>query len=181
CLKACKAQGTSDDYLGSIDAYLQVGMAYQLKDWNQYTKAAAKLESPYFRFDAACTANDVKQATAVLKTIETPSSQLHLLLYLVAQRAGDPSAETHFQHALDQMQKEDNKHRRVASLLAAPAPDARSVCAVRLRLEEKRVLLAALGVRDPANRAAYFALARKLNTGPGFPYYFLQPILGEST
>jgi hypothetical protein len=181
CLRACKAQGSAQDELDSIESYLDFGLTYQLKDWERHAKASAGLDSPYFKFEAACMAQDLKQAGELLKTMKSPGSGRHLLLYLLAQRTGDPAAETHFQRALALMKAEDSKHRRVASLLAAPVPDVRSVCAVRLRLEEKRILLTALGVHDQANRAAYFDLARKLNIGPSFPYYFLQPILGEST
>jgi hypothetical protein len=181
CLKACQAQGTSKDYLANIESYLDYGVSYQLQDWARNAKASAGLDSPYFKFEAACTTGDFKQASELLQAMDDPGSERHLLLYLLAQRAGDPAAETHFQRALELMKTEDGKHRRIASLLAAPAPDPRSVCAVRLRLEDKRILLAALGVHDQANRAAYFDLARKLNIGPAFPYYFLQPILGAST
>ncbi len=181
CLGVFKAQGTSKDYLASIATYLDYGLAYQLQDWDRHAKAAAGMDSPYYKFEAACTKSDLKQAGEVLKTIQRPGSGRHFLLYLLAQRAGDAAAETHFQHALELMKQEDSKHRRVAGLLTTPAVDPKNICAVRLPLEEKRILLTALGVHDPANRATYFDLARKLNIGPSFPYYFLQPILAEST
>ena len=59
-------------------------------------------------------------------------------------------------------------------------PDARAISAVRIDTDDKRVLLTALAVRQPANQAVYFDLARKLNFNPQFPSRFLGPILAQS-
>ena len=180
-LAAYKASGTSGEYLEEIDSFLQGSIAYQLKDWELYARTAAKLGSPGWKFTAACSQGDVPQTTAALQALEHPDSEKLLLLYLLTQRAGDAAAaEAHFKKAVETMKTESGKHRKIAELLTAGTPDPKAICAVRLGVDDKRVLLTALGVHDPAGQAVYFDAARKLNFSPEFPYHFLRPILGQS-
>jgi hypothetical protein len=68
-------------------------------------------------------------------------------------------------------------------LAGALAPDGTSdpkrLTRLALRPNEKRIALAALGVRHAADRDAYFALARRLCYDRDFPILFLRKFLGE--
>jgi hypothetical protein len=178
CLASYEAARAPDEHLAITGAYLKAAEAYSAGDMAGYAAAVARIDSPILKFNAACSRRDLAAATEAIKGIERPTSQSWFLLSLVAAGAHDATAEAaSFQKGIEAMQGETTKHRHLATLMNAPQPDARAICAVRIGYEEKRVLLAVMGVRDPTNRATYFELARKLNFDPDFPCKLLTPVL----
>lgn len=174
-LAAYKAAHASAKDLAEADDYLQAGIAYATGDLPDYARLVARFPVPFYQFRAALTNGRLADAA---KTAETTDAEAKLLLYLLAQRSGDTAAaEQHFQAAHQAMKKDDQPARQVAAQLDAGPPDARAVCTLHMNIESKRILLTALGVRYPADRAAYFGLARKLNYNLDFPHHFLRSFL----
>jgi len=114
-----------------------------------------------------------------LVVLPDPSAASYFLVYLLAAAKGNASvAEQAFGQALERMKNGDKEERAAVALLVAPHPvDAATLCAVGLDLEEKCVMLAALGVRDQAQREIYHAMAAKLDISLGFPHRFLATVL----
>lgn len=180
-LTAYKATKPSAENLADVETYLQAGIDYQLGELTAYAQSLSRLDSPYYKFRAACARGDLKAATEVVSAQSRARVQDWLLLYLLAQHNHDaPAAEHHFTHALEAMKAESQEYRQVAVLLAAAHPDARTICGLHIDVNDKRVLLTALGLRQPADQATYFEMARKLNFSPEFPAHLLRPVLAQT-
>jgi hypothetical protein len=60
--------------------------------------------------------------------------------------------------------------------MGANPPDPAVVCAVELMPSQKRVVLTAMALRDPAHRAEYLRGASRFNYIRTFPYWTLKRI-----
>lgn len=179
-LAAYRATHARAEHIAEADSYLQAAIAYQQGDLPHFSRAVAGIDSPYWKFAGACSQGSLKAAGDLLEAKGSPNSLEQLLLYVLARRTTNPAAaEAHFQKAVAILRTETSKHRRLADLVTAPTPDPAAICGVHVSLEEKRVLLTALGLRDPAHRETYFALARKLNFEPTFPHLFLAAAMAD--
>ncbi len=127
----------------------------------------------------AITEGDVAKADKQCNSDPDSTASDHLLVYLLAAQQGHTAiADAHLQQAAALMAKADYDARCFAAALQgkstlAPAELIRHPLAT----DEKAIVLTALGMRDPQERARYFALARKLNFSLRFPHYFLQSIM----
>jgi hypothetical protein len=179
-LAALKNTRPHESELENADTYLQSVIAYLAGDIPAYARLVSRFESPFYRFRAAISTGRIDEATKVTQSNDVNSE---LLLYLLAQRNGDnAAAEQHFKIAHEAMRKADRELRRVASTIDSGRPDVQQICGLRMNIESKRILLTALGIRYPDDRAAYFESARKINFNPDFPRHFLQEFLaGQSS
>ncbi len=158
-----------------FDAYLSAIIAYGSGDAAAFAREISRLDTPAYAFQAAISRGDHAAAAAILSKDDEPASGAALLCYLAAQVAGDAAAaEAHFAAALQVMEHEDRDMRRLASLLRGPSlPELAVVNAIALPVDQKRIVLASLGWRDPARRADYFAWARRMNFDPDFPHLLI--------
>jgi len=74
--------------------------------------------------------------------------------------------------------KGDNEMRRVARwLVQSEAPNPDDVCDVAMLPDQKRLVLAVMGLRDPLHRQRYFTAAAELNYDRAFPYLAVKQVL----
>ena len=105
------------------------------------------------------------------------SSQAWFILYLEAVRAGAAQAETYWERAVAKLDDDPSSGRAIAAHLRGAAPlSAEQLLNLPMTLSEKRVVLAALGARDPANRAAFLARAAQSNVDPAFPHHLVAAV-----
>lgn len=177
-LAAAKANDSSTSDVDDADAFLGAEIAYLTGDLASYAKLVTRFEAPFFRFRAAFCRGQLEEAEKSLSDARPQDADAALLLYLLAvQQNNANAAEGHFQAALAALKTDGNTSRRVAELASAARPDAQAICRAHLAPDTKRILLTALGVRVPADRATYFEWARKLNFLPEFPQQFLAATL----
>jgi len=177
-LAALRASHAPDDALADSDAYLQSVIDYQAGRLQAYAGRLSRFDAPFYKFRAAFARGELKAAADAALGDAHPRPTPFLLLYLLAKRAGDDQqAERHFAHAVELMRKQTASFRQAAELVAAPRPDPAGICRLHLEVEDKRVLLTALELHDPANAPMYRELADKLNYDPDFPREFLRTFL----
>lgn len=175
-LAAAKTRGSSESDLADADAYLEAEIAQLCGDLAGFAKLVSRFDAPFYRFRAALSEGRLRDAEKSLDD-QVRDANAALLLYLLAARQNDTAADRYFQAGLTALKADGAEGRRVAALASAERPDAATLCRVHLALETKRILLTALGTRVPADRAAYFEMARKLNFIPEFPQQFLATVL----
>lgn len=179
-LASYKATHPPADQLADTEAFLDAEIAYQTGDLATCAGKLSRFKQPFYAYRRALLAGDCAAAEKIADADFAQDVESHLLLYILAQRQGDTAtADRHFATAVKAMQSNDPDFRHVAAALAAPHPDAATLCLRHLNLESKRVLLTALGLRYPADRATYFAMARTLNFMPEFPRHLLATTLTE--
>lgn len=175
-----KAKHPSPESLAEAEAYLDAELAEQTGDPAAAAKANARLKMPLYQLRAACNAGDWDAAAKLASSDFTRDVNSHLLLYIATHLKGDAvAAEQHFAHALAAMKESDADNRRIATLLEASPPDAAALCRLHIHIEEKRMLLTALGLRYASDRTRYFASARALNFVPEFPRRILARALAD--
>jgi hypothetical protein len=134
----------------------------------------------HFEYDLSL--GRIDDAAADLSTNPGALAGEHLTLAVTALDAGRYDvASRQLQLASAGYAKGDNEMRRVAQWLAqqdAPNPD--DVCDVALMPDQKRLLLAAMGLKDPMHRERYFRAAAALNYDRAFPYLEVKQVLDNS-
>ena len=135
------------------------------------------------RFQAALGAGDPATAQAALKSsgedFTGDGGHVLCLLYLCAEAAGKADPDRYLTPAVDALKAGDRDSRRAAAMLAATtAPPMADVAALQMLPEQKRVVLAALGLRHPPIRAACFELARKFDYDTRFPHLLVAAVIG---
>jgi len=179
-LASYKATHAPAEQLADAEAYLDAEIAYQTGDVAACAQRLSRFKQPFYAFRRALLAGDCTTAEKIADADFAQDVETHLLVYILAQRQGDTAtADRHFSAALKAMPAEDADFRHVVTALAAPRPDAAALCRRHMNLETKRVLLTSLGLRYPADRATYFAMARTLNFLPEFPRHLLAQTLTE--
>ena len=154
--------------------------AYCSGDAAAFVKLVAEEPDPADQFPAHLTAGDVAAAAACIEKSD-PEAEHHLLVYLAAKRTrNDGTAEAHLKAAIDLLAKGDYELRQFGKALAgAPPLPLDQMLRLRSTPREKVVLLAALGVQNPAWRGECFALARKLNYDRRFPHLLLEDLFNQ--
>lgn len=180
-LQALAKTSPDQTLLDEIDAYLQASLAYLAGDHRRYIEKLDRVSAPYQKFRAALVKGDLDEANKFVNREEGGDLTTEFLLYVLAMRQQRPEqAEQHFAAALEALRRDDRDSRKLASLLTGTKrPDAAAICRLHLPIEVKRIVLTALGLRVPEDRAAYFELARKLNYHPSFPQHLLAAVLAE--
>ncbi len=105
----------------------------------------------------------------------------HLLVYLAAMSAGDHElAEKELGLAAERLAAGGKEERQCAAWLnGTAAPKLDDVMELPMAVENKRILLSAMGVRYPELREACFQLAGTLNYDLRFPHLLLRKVLGR--
>lgn len=179
-LKAYKATHPSTEQIKDAEAFLDAEIAYQDGDLEACARHLSRFAQPFYAYRRAVIADDTAAAGKIADHDFPQDVESHLVLYILAQRQGDAAAaDQHFATAVKAMQADDPDYRHIGAALASPQPDAAAICQRHMRLESKRVLLTALGLRYPADRATYFAMARTLNFLPEFPRHLLTATLTD--
>lgn len=174
-LQAIQPVYSPEDYVAT-SAQLAALAAYARGDEETYTIRLANSEDA--RFAVAITRGRAADAVKALADLPRVQGSSWLLVYLVAHSQGDTAAASSaFANSLAAFATESREHRAIAALLGDGEPDPAAIFEQVLPVDEKCVLATALGHRFPAHRAAYHALAAKLNFRPEFPSRFLARLL----
>ncbi|ACB75482.1 tetratricopeptide repeat protein [Opitutus terrae] len=177
-LKQMKAADATPETLADCSAYLDAVVAYHAEDLPTYASLVSRFKAPFYQFRAAVARSDLEAAAKAAAAQERPGVTEHLLLYLLARQSGqDETADQHFANAVAAMKNGSPEFRSLAGMLANEAQDPTAICHLRFSTEDKCVLLATMGLRDPVHRTTYHELARKLNFRPGFPQHLLRQVL----
>lgn len=177
-----KAQSEAKD-LKDAENFLQSVIAYQTGQLATYVESISHFDYPYYKFCAALTKGELESATRAALEKSEPQVTDMLLLYLLAKQRGDEvNAEKHFTQSLELMKKGSKAFKQAAALLTAPSnASVERICDLPIDVDDKFVLLTALGLKDPAHKAAYHALAAKLDFMPDFPHQFIHGFLQPKT
>lgn len=165
-LKACRAYGRGD-----MAECINLSKGRDADS----TDVVAKIE-------LALSEGDMPTARALLADQPSLYSRYWFLLQILASRGGDDGlAAECFGKALAELATEGTEARALGEALArGRVPDAAALLRINLPPSEKRVIACALGWRDAANRAEYFALAKKMNFDPAFPCQLLKQAMPEN-
>lgn len=179
CLARYKAQKVATAEYDSADHYLAAIIACSESRLPEYARQLALLPNHAENYELALARGDLPAAEKILAAVPRVNSQAWLLLYLAEVRAGDTAAADRcFAHAVTEFATESVTHKQLAASLAGgPSLTPEAICELSMFPDEKRVILAALGVRQPTHRDLYFRNARLMNLEPGFPQLFLASIL----
>jgi tetratricopeptide (TPR) repeat protein len=131
------------------------------------------------RFQADLSQDRLDEAAADLSNNPTAAAGDHLLLATAAMDAGrEDLATRHLQLSASGYRMGDADMQLVAKWLCQEElPDPENVCQVALMPDQKRLVLTALGLRDPAHRERYFKAAVNLNYDRAFPYLTVKRVL----
>lgn len=179
-LKKLSANEASPAQLADAQAFLDAEKSYPSGDLAAYAKALERFPQPFYAFRVAYVRGDLAAAGKIAEKDFAKDVQTHLLLYILAEQQKNASAaDRHFAAALAAMPTDDADLRPIAAALGLPHPDAQALCRRHLMLETKRILLTALGLRFPQDRATYFTAARQLNFLPEFPQRTLAAVMAD--
>lgn len=161
--------------------YLAAQELYLTGDTAGYARELAELEGAGNHFQAALTLGQWADCAKILRDEPGFGPYHHLLLYVAAEVGGDAVlADEELRQAVQGMRANGHEERWVAeSLLDRVAPGLSRVTHCAIGPWEERILLTALGVRFPPQRAQFFELARRLNYDPQFPKRLLDQVLAE--
>ena len=153
---------------------------YGVGDIPGFIAAAQELpEDPVSKFEIALARGKPDDAAAALAEAKSASAEDELLVYILASAAHQTDlANERLKAAIDLYNKGGKEVRQGASWLSATTPpDPEAVCAINLLPAQKRVLLTAMGLRDPAHRDRYFKAASTFNFDRASPYLTLKSLL----
>jgi len=172
-----KAQQGQDSPAGILRQGMERQLAYLDGDSSALAKGVSEESSPSDRFIAAICSGDLAKAEAAMSEMPDAKSYLHLILYLEAARQSDISAYRHWKSSVEAMKKEPGFNAKLAAHLTdGPPMNPQEILAAPMLLTEKRVVLAALGMHDRANRIIFFSGAQKANIDPGFPNHLIEEV-----
>jgi len=116
-------------------------------------------------------------AKAIVPSSGSRLSYTWLLVYLNAVRAKDPSAGSYWDKAVACMAQEHGFTSKLAEHLRGQNRlPLEKILTAPLQAHEKRVVLAALAVRDPANRKALLAALAPVNQSRRFPHHLIAEV-----
>ena len=130
-------------------------------------------------FQSALTAGDPSRAKAETGDFAGDDGHLLCLLYLSAKHQNLPDADSYLAPALAAMNTEGREERAFAAMLASDQPpDPAAADALAVLPEQKRVFLAALGLKFPSVREKCYELARKYDYDFRFPHLVVSDVTG---
>jgi hypothetical protein len=161
-----------------LDPYLASHLAYSLGDERDAGVSLTKVKGPWHAFEAAVAQRDHVAAARAIKDHPQHISRFQWILMLTAHAAGDEAAaEKYYQSALAELEQEDSYGREIAQLVKTPSAEAaQKIMQHPTFADELRVMLTALGVRMPEQRAALFKRASELDHDPAFPHLLLTSV-----
>ncbi|HVU38303.1 MAG TPA: hypothetical protein VHC95_08215 [Opitutales bacterium] len=158
-------------------SYLTATIDYGAGDVAAYAAENAKVKTPDSQFVAALCTGSAAQAATLLKSLpaEQVSSVAWLECYIVAKLKGDDAtAETAFANSLDALVRDSSSLKPlVATLRSGAAPSAEMLAGLQIMPPQKSLLVAALALRFPPNRAELGKLAAAYNIDPSFPHHLI--------
>ncbi|MCA9079836.1 MAG: tetratricopeptide repeat protein [Planctomycetaceae bacterium] len=159
-------------------------LAYARGDLPAYVQQAEALDGNTTSFSTAFASRDFAKAAELLTLAEEDDGERalpwrHLALFAALYNAGDLSAAgEELQKAISMLGAGDADERLLAEAFGPEGvSDPEVLTHVAIRPGEKRVYMAALGVRFPADKEQYWTLGRKLNFERTMPYYFLHELM----
>ena len=176
CLAALKE---AEQDTGLATQLLTAGRAYVRGDREAYAAACAE-SAP---FEAAVARRDLSAAQGAHAATRREDLDAGLALALLAQLQGDEAARdgalSAARAAIGLAQAGPGERELIAAAVGEGQPDHARLRALALEPARKRVLLSLLGLRYPAEREAYFELARALDFEPTFPQLLVREALGK--
>jgi hypothetical protein len=157
-------------------------LAYCLGDAAQFRKCALRSEEPMLQVEAELTSGSLERAESICDQYAKGQPFYQMVLYLAAaQRRNNAMADRHLAQVAVLLAKSDRLNRMmVEAIQGNAAVSAEKIVMIPAgRSSYKALNLAVLGMKDPAHRAFYFDLARKLNFDRAFPHLLLYDILGS--
>ncbi len=165
----------------AIRIHLHGVYSYLKGDFPTFLEALRIEETVPLRLSAELTKGDFGAAEQLLAKANDAPSSFRLLLYLAAFRASDFRVADYWEQAVAAMERETGYDRRIAAHLRGATPmTTQELLDVPVPNREKCVLLAALGSRDPDNRAAFFTRAAECNAHPLFPYHLVAAVVATA-
>ncbi|MGB8352658.1 MAG: hypothetical protein WCD79_02095 [Chthoniobacteraceae bacterium] len=156
--------------------------AYAHGDQAGYGDALAKMPGDSNAFQSAFCLGKYQDAAAVLDKNKKADPSLRLLVYIAAQHEGNTAlADRQLQAAIAALEKSGEIERKSAAWLkdgSNLSPD--EVTSLKTSIQEKRILLTAIGVRYTKLQEPCFQFAAQLNRDPHFPSPFLKSIVGSA-
>ena len=169
--KVQEAENLVNSHLPPLSDFMRLHLNYALGK-----KSATKSDNEVVQLVAELFDEELEKVLP--KSSQMSSWTNHLSLFLLAsEQKRKESARTELEIAIDRLAAYPpfSPEYQAAQLLRHPTkPD----LALKLNLwpHEKRIILAALILRDPGHRKAYLPLARKLNFERSFPYWTVAKI-----
>ena len=162
-------------------AYLEAAAAYALGDEKAFAKKIRAVTGPLFVFEAAVSEGNTKVAAEAIGPEARANYQL--MLYLLAARTGDvQAAEGFWEKSVAALRKETTAEPTLIEFIDGKSTRTpNQICQLHLQIDEKRVLLSALGVRFPQHRAVFHDYGARFNRHPGFPHLLVNSILQQPT
>ncbi|MCA9032041.1 MAG: hypothetical protein KDA66_14595 [Planctomycetaceae bacterium] len=140
-------------------------------------------------FDAAFVKKNYTEAARILRRSEkvdemrgqsgnTRMASTHLLLYIAMTKAGDTDgAKEQLDMGIELLGSGSREERLLASAFGPSGKsDPTNILKLALRVDDKRIYLAALATRFPQDKDQYLMLAKKLNFKKSVPYHFLNEL-----
>lgn len=127
---------------------------------------------------AICLGDLATAAEQAAATEATGQRIAYLLLYIAAKTGRQPRAEEFWAQALDAWSQAGDRFGRLAAHFTGEASLAPAeILDLPVSNAEKRIILAAVGLHEPALREAAFARARLCNFDPDFPRHLISAAL----
>jgi hypothetical protein len=168
------------EMLGELRETMQARAAYLSGDLEEWVRLLDKEADGSNQYAVALSRGEPVDEQEVEK-LELEDAYVYLVIYIGEERAGRSEAAGRFlSKGLELLGKRSWEERRISTILAGEQePVAEEVCALPMEPKMKAIVLTAMGVKYPAQRQAYFELARKLNYNRHYPYLFLKSVLEE--
>ena len=122
----------------------------------------------------------IVDAEALVEKEGITNAYVHLELYTAAVHGEQPQqANPQLTKALHILRQGSKEERQLADWLETGSATTEQVTGLNMTPSEKRIVLAAAGLRMPAIREEVFALGKKLNFSPYPPALLLKSVFGE--
>jgi tetratricopeptide (TPR) repeat protein len=168
------------EMLGELRETMQVRAAYLSGDLEEWVRLLGRDADASYQYAVALSLGEAVDEQEVEK-LQLEDAYAYLVIYVGEERAGrSDAAERFLSKGVELLGRQGWEERVVSGILAGEQePVVEEVCALPMEPRTKAVVLTAMGVKYPAQRQAYFELARKLNYDRHYPYLFLKSVLEE--
>jgi tetratricopeptide (TPR) repeat protein len=157
-------------------AYLSALVAYAGGDVARFVESGSHAES--LRFDVALAAGRLEEAAQLAAEPAGAAATRSLSLYVAAEAAGNPELAAHaLQAAIEALRPYGRSGAVATAALSGELSESAPLLELGLDPELKRLVLAAVGLRQPRLRTACAELGRRLNYDPRPPYLLLRQVL----
>lgn len=170
-LAACERNGgLTDENRHDITAYLDMGIAYALRDRDAFAAVAARMEGATWLYQRAVLDGDLDSAIAHAK--DNPEIDLydHMLLYVLLSRQGDATAAgKQLERVVALLSEGSSDQRRWARWFSDEAPPDVSIAAhTTEEIDSQFIYLTALAARHPEKATEYLQRARAIQARDSF-------------